>query len=273
MPQATSIGRADTLTAVTISAILPLPASVASNRASVLTPVEGESALVRIVRALAPAVTEVLVTSDDALIDDVRAGLAGVSARVIAAGVNASTADCLTAATGHLRTGAATHVLVADHRHPVMSRDLIDRVITALSDGAAVVVPVLPVTDTVKQVDEQGVIQSTVDRSELAITQYPYGAAVPRLGDLRTGLYAGIREGGQYFSPGAGIRHRAGAVAGGTGCPPPVTPCQRIDRVPAAGGERCRIIRLIDQPTLPRGVGICQVIVHVDLKNDIVGRR
>lgn len=191
MPQVTSFGRADTLTAVTISAILPLPASVASNRASVLTPVEGESALVRIVRALAPAVAEVLVTADDALIDDVRAGLAGVSARVIAAGVNASTADCLTAATGHLRTGAATHVLVADHRHPVMSRDLIGRVITALSDGAAVVVPVLPVTDTVKQVDEQGVIRATVDRSELAITQYPYGAAVPRLGDLRTVLNAG----------------------------------------------------------------------------------
>lgn len=179
------------MTAVKLSAILPLPVSVAGNRASVLTPVAGESVLMRIVRALAAEVTDVLVSADDTLFQDVRAGLAGWPARVIAAGENRSTAECLIAAQPHLQALAATHVLVADHRYPVISRDLIGRVIAALSDGAEVVVPVLPVTDTVKEVDGQGVIRSTVERSELRITQYPYGAAASRLGDLRSVLNAG----------------------------------------------------------------------------------
>ncbi|MCF6389524.1 2-C-methyl-D-erythritol 4-phosphate cytidylyltransferase [Mycobacterium sp. MBM] len=174
-----------------LSAILPIPVTVAGNRASVLTPVEGESVLVRIVRALAAEVDEVLVPTDDTLFDDVCAGLEGRPARVIAAGENRGTAECLIAARPQLQALGATHVLVADHRYPVLPADLVGRVVAALSDGAEVVVPVLPVTDTVKQVDEQGVIRATVDRSELTITQYPYGAAVPRLGDLRTVLSTG----------------------------------------------------------------------------------
>ena len=90
----------------------------------------------------------------------------------------------------HLQASAATHVLVAEHRHPVLSRDLVARVVAALADGAELVVPVLPVTDTVKRVDGQGVIRSTVDHSELKITQYPYGAAVARLDDLPAVLSA-----------------------------------------------------------------------------------
>lgn len=179
------------MTAVKLSAILPLPVSVARHPESVFTPVEGEPVLVRIVRALTAEVGAVLVPTDDALFEQVRAALAGLPARVLAAGENRSTADCLTATVSHLSASGATHVLVADHRHPVLSGDLVARVIAALADGAELVVPVLPVTDTVKSVDGQGVIRSTVDRSELKITQYPYGAAVARLGDLPAVLGAG----------------------------------------------------------------------------------
>jgi 2-C-methyl-D-erythritol 4-phosphate cytidylyltransferase len=179
------------LTAVKLSAILPLPVSVARHPEVVFTPVEGEPVLVRIVRALTVEVGEVLVPIEDGLSERVRAGLAGLPARVIAAGENRGTADCLAAALPYVQASASTHVLVADHRHPVLSKDLVARVIAALADGAELVVPVLPVTDTVKRVDVQGVIQSTVDRSELKITQYPYGAAVARLGDLPTVLGAG----------------------------------------------------------------------------------
>lgn len=178
------------MTAVKLSAILPLPVTVAGNRASVLTLIEGESVLVRIVRALAD-VADVLVPTDTALFDDVRAALAGWPARVIAAGEDCGTADCLIAAQPHLQASGVTHVLVADHRYPVVSPALIGRVIAALGDGAELVVPVLPVTDTVKEVDGQGVIRSTVDRSALKVIQSPYGAAVPRLGDLPSVLRGG----------------------------------------------------------------------------------
>lgn len=172
------------MTAVKLSAILPLPASVARHPESVFTLLEGEPVLVRMVRALAAEVGDVLVPTDGALVERVRSHLAETPARVLTAGENRSTAECLITAGPHVRVAAATHVLVADHRHPVLSSDLVARVIAALTDGADLVVPVLPVTDTVKIVDGQGVIQSTVDRSELKITQYPYGAAVDRLVDL-----------------------------------------------------------------------------------------
>lgn len=169
-----------------LSAILPLPASVAERRASVFTPVEGEPVLARIVHALYVAVGDVLVVADHALAGDVRAQLAGSPAQIVDAGESPSTADCLVSAAEHLRTRAVTHAVVADHRYPVLPVALVARIIEALADGAELVVPVLPVTDTVKMVDGQGTIQSTVDRAELKIVQYPYGVTVARLSDGRT---------------------------------------------------------------------------------------
>ena len=142
--------------------------------------------LVRIVRALHSMVGDVLVAADDALAGDVRAQLAGSPVQVIEAGESPSTADCLASAARHLRSHAVTHAVVADHRYPVLPAALVARIIEALADGAELVVPVLPVTDTVKMVDGQGTIQSTVDRAELKVIQYPYGATVARLGDGRT---------------------------------------------------------------------------------------
>lgn len=170
-----------------LSAILPLPAEVAQQPASVFVPVDGEPVLVRIVRALA-GIGDVLVVADDRLTERVSGCLGELPVRVAAAGESPSTADCLAAAAQHLQQESVTHALVADHRHPVVPDGLVQRVVAALSEGAELVVPVLPVTDTVKSVDAQGTILDTVDRSELQITQYPYGAAVPRLADLQTVL-------------------------------------------------------------------------------------
>jgi 2-C-methyl-D-erythritol 4-phosphate cytidylyltransferase len=52
---------------------------------------------------------------------------------------------------------------------------VIVRVIAALRAGADAVVPGLPVTDTVKQVDSAGVVTGTVDRSQLVAVQTPQG--------------------------------------------------------------------------------------------------
>ena len=50
----------------------------------------------------------------------------------------------------------------ADHRHPLLAADLIERVTEALAGGAELVIPVLPVTDTVKVVEAGGTITATV---------------------------------------------------------------------------------------------------------------
>lgn len=172
-----------------LSAILPLPAAVAQQPASVFIPVDGDPVLLRIVRALA-AVGEVVVAADDRLTERVSTSLGELPVRVIAAGESPSTTACLVAARQHLQATAVTHALVADHRHPVVPDGLVQRVAAALRAGADLVVPVLPVTDTVKSVDAQGTIVATLDRSELRTAQYPYGVAVPRLADLDTVLGA-----------------------------------------------------------------------------------
>ena len=64
-------------------------------------------------------------------------------------------------------------VLVHDGARPLVSADLVSRVIAAArADGAAV--PVLPLEDTVKEVREGRVVR-TVDRTLLARTQTPQG--------------------------------------------------------------------------------------------------
>ncbi len=65
-------------------------------------------------------------------------------------------------------------VLVHDGARPLVSPDLIDRVIAAAeSSGAAV--PVLPVEETLKTVDAGGRVTGTVDRETLARAQTPQG--------------------------------------------------------------------------------------------------
>ncbi len=62
-------------------------------------------------------------------------------------------------------------VAVHDAARPFVSSDLIARAVQAGANGAAV--PVLPVTDTVKVVDAQGNVTTTLDRSTLRTIQTP----------------------------------------------------------------------------------------------------
>lgn len=65
-------------------------------------------------------------------------------------------------------------VLVHDAARPLVPVDLVQRVVAAVRDGAAAVVPVLPVVDTVKQVAGR-VVVGTIDRSHLRAVQTPQG--------------------------------------------------------------------------------------------------
>ncbi len=66
-------------------------------------------------------------------------------------------------------------VLVHDAARPLAPVGLIDDVTAAVRRGADAVVPVLPVVDTIKQVDDAGTVVRTVDRTTLRAVQTPQG--------------------------------------------------------------------------------------------------
>jgi 2-C-methyl-D-erythritol 4-phosphate cytidylyltransferase len=66
-------------------------------------------------------------------------------------------------------------VLVHDVARCLAPSDLFSRVISAVRDGHSAVVPGLPVTDTVKVVDDLGRVLDTPDRGTLRAAQTPQG--------------------------------------------------------------------------------------------------
>lgn len=87
-------------------------------------------------------------------------------------------------------------LLVHDVLHGFAGVDLVRRVVAQVRATDEVVVPVLPCTDTVKQLDPDGVVIGTPDRALLRVAQTPEGypaALVRRAGGELSGLRAGAR--------------------------------------------------------------------------------
>ena len=74
----------------------------------------------------------------------------------------------------------ARHVLIHDGARCLVQPDLFDRCAEAVQSGVALIAAT-PVTDTIKRVDVEGVIQDTPDRAELWAAQTPQGFAVEQL--------------------------------------------------------------------------------------------
>ena len=68
-------------------------------------------------------------------------------------------------------------VLVHDAARPLVPSELIDSVSTAVRNSADAVVPAVPVTDTIKQIDTAGRVEKTIDRDVLRAAQTPQGFA------------------------------------------------------------------------------------------------
>ena len=66
-------------------------------------------------------------------------------------------------------------VLVHDAARALVPVDVVRRVLAAIADGAEAVVPVVPLADTVKEVDSKGAVVRTVDRALLRAVQTPQG--------------------------------------------------------------------------------------------------
>ncbi len=172
---------------------MPLPVSVAPDAAFVS--LAGQPLLVFVVRALLDAMPDrrsVVVAARAPLVADIResltaADLSGVD--VVSVEGSASRGRCLAAGLDHL-SADVRRVLVHDIRQPLIPADVLDRVIGHLTGGDPVVLPTLPVTDSVKAVDDHGTVAATIDRSTLRVVQYPRGFAVDHLASLLAGADA-----------------------------------------------------------------------------------
>jgi 2-C-methyl-D-erythritol 4-phosphate cytidylyltransferase len=71
--------------------------------------------------------------------------------------------------------GDPDFVLVHDAARPLTPTAQIQRVVSALRDGMRAVIPVVPVADTIKAVDSNGVVLGTPERAGLRAVQTPQG--------------------------------------------------------------------------------------------------
>jgi 2-C-methyl-D-erythritol 4-phosphate cytidylyltransferase len=170
-------------------AIVPLPQT--GDPATAFSPVGGQAPLVRVVRSVQTLVADarIVVATVPALASDASACLHESDLDPVAVTVareGASRRQVLVAGLEHLgvERNSSTPVLICDLRHPLSPGEVADRVIAALRGDRDVVVPTLPVTDTVKTVDELGSVLGTVDRATLRTVQYPRGFTASALWDL-----------------------------------------------------------------------------------------
>lgn len=97
--------------------------------------------------------------------------LLGDTAEVLAGGPERH--DTVRLAVGAV--GDSDFVLVHDAARPLTPIEQIQRVVAALNEGLRAVIPVLPVVDTIKAVDANGVVLGTPERAGLRAVQTPQG--------------------------------------------------------------------------------------------------
>ncbi|MHA6798109.1 2-C-methyl-D-erythritol 4-phosphate cytidylyltransferase [Bounagaea algeriensis] len=152
-----------------------------ADKPKALVPVKGESLLSHSVRGLLASgrVGQVIVAAPAEQRAAVQAELPDVAGvHVVAGGAERTdSVRCALACVDELAPMART-VLVHDAARaftpPAVIRDVVD----AVERGAPAVIPVLPVADTVKEVDTGEAVLRTVDRSHLRAVQTPQGFAL-----------------------------------------------------------------------------------------------
>jgi len=97
-------------------------------------------------------------------------------------------------------------VLVHDAARPFASASLIARAIAAAEKTGAAI-PALPVTDTVKRIDNTGTIEATLDRNSIRLVQTPQAFAFPALFDAHR---RALTQGRNDFTDDAALAEWAG---------------------------------------------------------------
>ena len=139
-----------------------------------LLQIDGVTLIERAFAALSPVVDEIVITAPAGYEDQFRA-IVGDSATVITGGVLRS--DSVNMALKSL-SPSTKYVLVHDAARALATSELAERVLHGLTSGESAVIPALSVVDTIKEVDRDGYVRSTPDRSILRAVQTPQGFSV-----------------------------------------------------------------------------------------------
>jgi len=121
------------------------------------------------IAALAPVVDQIIVTAP-AGFEKQMSELVGDGIIVITGGAtrSASVRNGLAVVTGD-------YVLVHDAARALASTDLAKRIIDELNSGQSAVIPAMAVVDTIKEINSQGFVVTTLDRAALVSIQTPQG--------------------------------------------------------------------------------------------------
>jgi len=139
-----------------------------------LIQIDGVTLIERAFAALSTIVDEIVITAPAGYEETFRA-IVGESATVITGGVLRS--DSVNLALKSL-SPSTKYVLVHDAARALATSDLAQRVLNELDSGESAVIPALNVVDTIKEVDRDGYVRNTPDRSVLRAVQTPQGFAV-----------------------------------------------------------------------------------------------
>ena len=138
----------------------------------------GQPILLHAVRNLATArdIDMIVVAVPEESVEESRALLAGIELPLVIVSGGDTRQDSVARALLALPP-AVDVVLVHDAARPLVPAEVVDRVAAAVRAGAPAVIPTLGVVDTIKEVDADGVVQATLDRSRLRAVQTPQGFA------------------------------------------------------------------------------------------------
>ncbi|MGC4940128.1 2-C-methyl-D-erythritol 4-phosphate cytidylyltransferase [Kribbella sp. DT2] len=165
-----------------------------------LREVGGESLLVHAVRGLSAAtaaglscfVIAVPPGTEDAVGKLLDPYVGSADLRIVAGG--AERTDSVRAALELVPVAGIDCVLVHDAARSFVPVAVIERVVAAVLAGAPAVVPVIPVTDTIKRIGANGEVLETPDRSALVAVQTPQGFEPELLRKAHAGTVAGATD-------------------------------------------------------------------------------
>jgi 2-C-methyl-D-erythritol 4-phosphate cytidylyltransferase len=143
--------------------------------------VGGESLLIHAVRGLRAAAAADLACfviavppgTEDVVLKVLESYVGAARLHCVAGGTERT--DSVRAALELVPVGGIDCILVHDAARPFVPAAVIERVVNAVRAGAPAVIPVVPVTDTIKRVDPAGKVLDTPDRAALVAVQTPQG--------------------------------------------------------------------------------------------------
>jgi len=136
-----------------------------------LIQIQGITLLQRAFISLSKVVDEIVITAPAGYEEQFKA-IVGQSAEVVTGGVLRS--DSIRVALKALSLSVES-VLIHDAARALASSALAARVLDELQSGQSAVIPVLKVIDTIKEIDRDGFVRATPDRSSLVAAQTPQG--------------------------------------------------------------------------------------------------